>query len=69
MRGGHLNSNASLALGNHGVGKADDVDPVAEQALRHVDRELCIAEHHRNDRVSALVSRPRDPDCSRHRLA
>src|SRR5690606_35312528 len=53
MRCGHLRADARLAVRYDGIGEADDVYAVREEALRELGGELRVAEHDRHDRMFA----------------
>src|SRR5260221_181755 len=44
MGGAHLGADARLALGHHGEAEADHVDALLQQGIRHLGRELRLAQ-------------------------
>jgi len=49
--GRQLNPDPGLALGNHWVTEANDIDTSLEHVVRHIRGEPGITEHHRSDGV------------------
>ena len=51
VRGRHLRADTRLAFRYHGEGKADHVDAFLQEFVGHLRGQLCVAQHHRDDRV------------------
>ena len=53
MGGRHLGADAGLALGHHGEEEPGHIDALVKKLCRHLLRQFCLAQHHRDDRVFA----------------